>query len=152
MTEGFFRLPLDRVFTIRGHGTVVTGTARGAKVRTGQRLIVVPDGEAVRVRSIQLHNTTVESATAGQRVALNLSGAERFDLRRGMTLCDERIEGAATRIDTRLEIRPGAKRPLKNHQRVRFFLGTAETQARMIILGAGETIAPKRACAGATGP
>jgi len=142
--EGFFRLPLDRVFTIRGHGTVVTGTARGAKVRTGQRLLVVPGGEAVRVRSIQLHNTTVESAAAGQRVALNLSGAERFDLRRGMTLCDERIGGAAARIDANVEIRPGAKRAIKNHQRVRFFLGTAETQARVIVLEAGETIAPKQ--------
>jgi selenocysteine-specific elongation factor len=142
--EGFFRLPLDRAFTVKGHGTVVTGTARGAEVRIGQRLTVVPGGEIVRVRSIQVHNSAVAGAGAGQRVALNLSGAERLELRRGMTLCDERIEGAATRIDVRLEIRAAAKRPVKNHQQVRLFLATAETPARVIVMGAGGEIAPKQ--------
>jgi selenocysteine-specific elongation factor len=141
--ESFFRLPLDRVFTIKGHGTVVTGTARGAEVRAGQNLVVVPGGQLVRVRSIQVHNAAVESALAGQRVALNLGGAERLDLRRGVTLCDERIGRASARIDVRLEIRPAAKRPLKNHQRVRFFLGTAEVRARVAVLDESAQIAPK---------
>jgi selenocysteine-specific elongation factor len=141
--EGFFQLPIDRVFTIKGHGTVVTGTARGSNISLGDRLIVVPGGDVVRVRSIQVHNSPVESAGGGQRVAINLSGAERLDLRRGMTLCDERIDHATTRIDARLEIRPGAKRPIKNHQRVRLFLGTSETQARVVVMEGGE-IAPKQ--------
>ena len=139
---GLFRLPLDRVFTIKGHGVVVTGTAIGAEVAIGQRLRVLPGGDEVRVRSLQVHNEPVERAGLGQRVAINLSGAERLELRRGMVICDERIDQAASRFDARLEIRPAAKRALKNHQRVRLFLGTAETQARVIVLEGGE-IAPK---------
>ena len=141
--EGFFRLPIDRVFTMKGHGTVVTGTASGSKVGVSDRLVIIPGGDAVRVRSIQVHNSAVESASAGQRVALNLSGAERLELRRGMTLCDERIDRAATRVDARLEIRPSAKRPVKNHQRVRVFLATVETQARVAMIEGAE-IAPKQ--------
>jgi selenocysteine-specific elongation factor len=140
---GLFRLPLDRVFTIKGHGIVVTGTATGAEVAIGQRLRVLPGGAEVRVRSLQVHNEPVERAGLGQRVAINLSGAERLDLQRGMVLCDERMDRATARFDARLEIRPAAKRALKNQQRVRLFLGAAETQARVIVLEEPGTIAPK---------
>jgi selenocysteine-specific elongation factor len=139
---GIFRLPLDRVFTIKGHGVVVTGTAIGAEVGVGQCLRLLPGGEEVRVRSLQVHNEPVERAGLGQRVAINLSGADRLELRRGMVLCDERLNHATSRFDARLEIRPSAKRALKNHQRVRLFLGSAETQARVIMLE-GSEIAPK---------
>ncbi|HEX4209908.1 MAG TPA: selenocysteine-specific translation elongation factor [Candidatus Binataceae bacterium] len=139
---GLFRLPLDRVFTIKGHGIVVTGTAIGAEVAVGQRLRLLPGGDEVRVRSLQVHNEPVERAGLGQRVAINLSGAERIEVQRGMVLCDERLDQATARFDARLEIRPAAKRPLTNHQHVRLFLGTAETQARVIVLEGGE-IAPK---------
>ena len=140
---GLFRLPIDRVFTIKGHGVVVTGTAIGAEVTLGQRLRLLPGGAEVRVRSLQVHNEPVDRAGLGQRVAINLSGTERLELRRGIVLCDERLDQPTTRFDARLELRPGAKRPLKNHQRVRLFLGTAETQARVIILE-GDEIDPKR--------
>ena len=88
---GLFRLPLDRAFVIKGHGTVVTGTAMGAEVRVGQKLRVLPGGAEVRVRSIQVHGETVEHAGLCQRVALNLSGAERIDLKRGDVLADDRL-------------------------------------------------------------
>jgi selenocysteine-specific elongation factor len=140
---GLFRLPLDRVFIIKGHGLVVTGTAIGAEVAIGQRLRVLPGGAEVRVRSLQVHNEPVERAGLGQRVAINLSGAERLVLQRGMVLCDERMDRATARFDARLEIRPAAKRALKNQQRVRLFLGAAETQARVIVLEEPGTIAPK---------
>lgn len=141
---GLFRLPLDRAFVIKGHGTVVTGTAMGAEVRLGQKLRVLPGGAEVRVRSIQVHGETVERAGLCQRVALNLSGAERIDLKRGDVLADDRLELTTTRLDALLEIRPAAKRALKNNQRVRFFLGTAETIGRVIVMEEPGEIPPKR--------
>ena len=140
---GLFRLPLDRVFVIKGHGTVVTGTAMGASVRVGQRLRVLPADEEVRVRSIQVHGESAETAGLCQRVALNLTGAEKLELKRGNLLADERLRLVTTRIDARLEIRPAAKRALRNNQGVRFFIGTAETLARVIVLDEKGEIAPK---------
>ena len=142
---GLFRLPLDRVFVIKGHGTVVTGTAMGASVSVGQKLRVLPGDEEVRVRSIQVHGQSVEHAGLCQRVALNISGSERLELKRGDLLADERLRLVTSRLDARLEIRPTAKRPLKSNQRVRFYLGTAETLARVIVLDESGAIAPKKA-------
>jgi selenocysteine-specific elongation factor len=141
---GLFRLPLDRAFVIKGHGTVVTGTAMGAEIRLGQKLRVLPGGAEVRVRSIQVHGESVDHAGLCQRVALNLSGAERIDLKRGDVLADDRLNLTTTRLDATLEIRPAAKRPLKNHQRVRVFLATAESLGRVIVLEEPGEIAPKR--------
>ncbi|HJU12342.1 MAG TPA: selenocysteine-specific translation elongation factor [Candidatus Binataceae bacterium] len=141
---GLFRLPLDRVFVIKGHGTVVTGTAMGASVRIGQKLRVLPGDEEVRVRSIQVHGEPIENAGFCQRVALNLTGAEKLELKRGDLLADERLRLVTTRLDAKLEIRPAAKRALKNNQRVRFYIGTAETLARVIILDQTGDIAPKK--------
>jgi selenocysteine-specific elongation factor len=140
---GLFRLPLDRAFTIKGHGTVVTGTAIGADVRLGQTLRVLPNGGEVRVRSIQVHSEPVESAGLCQRVALNLSGAERLELKRGDVLADAKLDLTTIRLDARLEVRPAAKRPLRNNDRVRIFVGTSETIARAIVLGAAGEIPPK---------
>ncbi len=140
---GVFRLPLDRAFVIKGHGIVVTGTAMGAEVRVGQKLRVLPSGNEVRVRSIQVHSDSVESAGLCQRVALNLTGAEKLDLARGDVLADERLDSATVRFDASLEIRPAAKRALKNNTRVRLFIGTAETIARAIVLDDAGAIAPK---------
>jgi selenocysteine-specific elongation factor len=142
---GVFRLPLDRAFVIKGHGIVVTGTAMGAEVRVGQKLRVLPSGSEVRVRSIQVHSDSVESAGLCQRVALNLTGAEKLDLARGDVLADERLDSATARFDAWLEIRPGAKRALKNNTRVRLFIGTAETIARAIVMDEAGAIAPKAA-------
>ncbi|MGH8012743.1 MAG: selenocysteine-specific translation elongation factor [Candidatus Binataceae bacterium] len=141
---GLFRLPLDRAFVIKGHGTVVTGTAMGGGVRAGQKLRVLPGGEEVRVRSIQVHNEAVESAGRCQRVALNLTGAERLRLGRGVVLADDRLRFTTQRLDARIELRPAAKRPLRNNQRVRFFIGTAETIGRAIVLESSAQIAPKQ--------
>ncbi len=131
---GLFRLPLDRAFVIKGHGTVVTGTAMGAEVRVGQKLRVLPGGSEVRVRSIQVHSESVEHAGLCQRVALNLTGAERLELKRGDVLADERLDITTARLDAQLEIRPAARRPLKNNDRVRLFAGTAEMLGRAIVL------------------
>ena len=142
---GIFRLPLDRAFVIKGHGTVVTGTAMGAAVRVGQKLRVLPAGAEVRVRSVQVHSESVESAGLCQRVALNLTGAEKIDLARGDVLADERLDVATSRFDAWLEIRPAAKRALKSNTRVRLFIATNETLARAIVLEEAGAIAPKSA-------
>ncbi len=142
---GVFRLPLDRAFVIKGHGIVVTGTAMGAEVRVGDKLRVLPSVNEVRVRSIQVHSDSVESAGLCQRVALNLTGAEKLDLARGDVLADECVDSATARFDAWLEIRPAAKRALKNNTRVRLFIGTAETIARAIVLDDAGAIAPKAA-------
>jgi selenocysteine-specific elongation factor len=142
---GVFRLPLDRAFVIKGHGIVVTGTAMGAEVRVGDKLRVLPSGSEVRVRSIQVHSDSVESAGLCQRVALNLTGSEKLELKRGDVIADERVDAATARFDTWLEIRPAAKRALKNNTRVRLFIGTAETIARAIVLDEAGAIEPKSA-------
>ena len=142
---GVFRLPLDRAFVIKGHGIVVTGTAMGAEVRVGDKLRVLPSGNEVRVRSIQVHSDSVESAGLCQRVALNLTGAEKLGLARGDVLADERLDSATARFDAWMEIRPAAKRALKSNTRVRLFIGTAETIARAIVLDDAGAIAPKAA-------
>ncbi len=139
---GIFRLPLDRAFVVKGHGVVVTGTAMGASVTVGQKLRALPASEEVRVRSIQVHGQTVESAGFGQRVALNLTGAEKLELKRGDVLADERLQFTTRRLDATVEIRPAAKRPLKNNERVRFFIGARETMGRAIVLGESGSIAP----------
>ena len=142
---GVFRLPLDRAFVIKGHGTVVTGTAMGAEVKVGEKLRVLPAGDEVRVRSIQVHSESVESAGLCQRVALNLTGAEKIDLARGDVLADERLDFATSRFDAWLEIRPTTKRALKSNSRVRLFVATTETIARAIVLDEAQAIAPKSA-------
>jgi selenocysteine-specific elongation factor len=140
---GIFRLPLDRAFIIKGHGTVVTGTAMGATVTVGQKLRVLPAGDEVRVRSIQVHGESVERAGLCQRVALNLTGTEKIELKRGDVIAEDRLAITTTRFDAMLEIRPSAKRPLKTNERLRVFIGTAETLARAIMLEEAGAIAPK---------
>src|SRR5581483_6185233 len=114
---GLFRLPVDRAFVMKGHGTVVTGTALGAQVRVGQKLRVQPGGGEVRVRAIQVHGQPVEQAGLCQRVALNLAGAEKIELQRGSWLADEALDFDTLRLDARLEIRPTAPAPLANNTR-----------------------------------
>jgi selenocysteine-specific elongation factor len=133
-STGLFRLPVDRAFVIKGHGTVVTGTALGAEVRTGQKLRVLPGGGEVRVRGIQVHGESVETAGLCQRVALNLGGAERIEIERGSWLADARLDFDTTRIDVRLEIRPTARCALETNSRIRLFLGASESLGRAIVL------------------
>src|SRR5258708_22209430 len=117
----------------------------GATVKVGDKLRVLPSGHEVRVRSIQMHSEAVESAGQCQRVALNLTGAEKIDLARGDVLADERLDFATSRFDAWLEIRPSAKRALKSNTRVRLFVATAETIARAIVLDEAGIITPKSA-------
>ncbi len=141
--SGFFRLPVDRVFVLQGHGVIITGTALAGEVRTGDHVHAVPGGQKFRVRSIQVHGQSVQAAGWGQRVALNLTGQERGALERGHMICHEELTLVSTRFDAHLEVRPAAARGIKNHQRVRIHLGTAERMGKLVFLGDTERVEPK---------
>jgi selenocysteine-specific elongation factor len=140
--RGRFRLPIDRAFVVRGHGTVVTGTAIAGTVRDGDTVRLQPGGETVRVRGIEVHGAAVAEAGAGQRVALNLAGVERDELARGHVACDPRLARVTRRLDVHLEVRPAARRPLASHTRVRVHAGTAEVIAKVVVLE-GPALAPR---------
>jgi selenocysteine-specific elongation factor len=141
--QGYFRLPVDRVFVLQGHGVVVTGTALQGEVRVGDRVRRLPGGELFRIRSVQVHGQAVKSATGGQRVALNLTGQQRTVLERGDMLCDERLTATSSRFDASLEVPPAAG-DIRNHQRVRVHMGTAERFGKVVILGPHDSLAPGR--------
>jgi selenocysteine-specific elongation factor len=136
--DGPVRLPVDRAFTLRGIGTVVTGTLWSGEVRVGDRLAIAPDGPAARVRSVQVHDAPVEAAAAGQRVAVALTGVERRAVRRGQWLVDARAPGASYRLECRLVVPEPAGRPLRHGERVAVHHGTAESPARVVLRGAAE--------------
>lgn len=132
--DGITRLPIDRVFTIRGFGTVVTGTVWTGSLAVGDEVAVLPKGLYSRVRRLQVHNENVERAAAGQRAAVNLPGLETEQIERGDLLCFPDTLRVSTSLEATLALLPDAPRSLANRARVRFHLGTAEILARVIFL------------------
>ena len=132
---GRFRLPVDRAFFSAGHGLIITGTAISGEVRAGDKVRCLPDGELLRVRSVELHGAPVSAGSWGQRIALNLSGSNQVSITRGDVICDEAITLICGRFDAAIEVRPSAARGLKDHQQVRVHLGTAERMAKVVPLG-----------------
>ena len=128
---GATRLYVDRVFTLRGIGTVVTGTLWSGSVAEGDELRAEPAGEQVRVRSVQVHDEPVERADAGQRVALALPGIERASLRRGDALVEPGTYPVSYRVDVQLE----ELEPIGDHVRLHVHHGTAEIPARLVRIG-----------------
>ncbi len=140
---GCFRLPVDRAFVMHGHGIVVTGTATAGAIEVGAGVRMLPGGREARVRSVQVHGQTVERAAFGQRVALNLGGVERDEVRRGHIVCDPALERVTDRFDAAVELRPAARRPLPTHSAVRVYLGTAEVMGKIVWLDGRAALAPK---------
>ena len=137
------RLPIDRVFTMKGFGTVVTGTLISGAIRKEEELELFPSGKRVRVRGVQVHGSTAEQAMAGQRTALNLAGVATEDLARGMLLAPPATLRATTRVDVSLTLLPST-RPLRDCARVHFHCYTFETVAQVVLyekksVSAGET-------------
>ncbi len=130
------RLPVDRVFTIRGAGTVVTGTLWTGTLRLGDRVGLLPGGLEARVRSLQLHGKEVEEARAGARVAVGLTGPgiSHKSLRRGQTLVAGETWAPSRMLDVRLQVLPETGWAVEQGQRVRVHLGTAEVLARVVLL------------------
>ena len=132
---GAARLPVDRVFTVEGFGTVVTGTLWRGRVRTGDVLELQPLGREVRVRRVQVHGATVDEALAGQRTALALHGVERDEVSRGDWLVASDSLRPSRVLDVRFELLPDAGREWKPDTRVRFHVGASEIIGRLLLLG-----------------
>ncbi|MBX6377931.1 MAG: selenocysteine-specific translation elongation factor, partial [Clostridia bacterium] len=139
--SGYARLPVDRVFTAPGFGTVVTGTLLSGRVRGEDRLELLPAGRTVRVRQVQVHGQPVDAAVAGNRVALNLVGVERHEVARGDVLITPGALRAGDLLAVRVDVLARAPAPLRNEQRVRVHAGTAEVVARALVLD-GEAVEP----------
>lgn len=135
------RLAVDRVFSITGFGTVVTGTLLGGLLHVGDTVEILPQGMEARIRNIQVHGSKVETAEAGQRTAINLAGVEVEEIARGNVLAALGLLKPSHRLDIRLDLLAGAPKPLVNRARVRVHIGTAEILARVILLDR-EELAP----------
>jgi selenocysteine-specific elongation factor len=142
---GAFRLPIDRSFTLRGFGTILTGTLASGAIRVEDEVEVLPSGRRLRVRSVQVHGEKTACATAGQRTAVNLAGVEATELHRGMTLVPPGLFRTTSSVECRFELLPGAL-PLKHRAPVHFHSGTAETEAEVRLLDTLQPFQP-----GATG-
>ncbi len=141
--NGYFRLPVDRAFVLQGHGVVVTGTALSGEINNGDRVRCLPGDQSFRIRNLQVHNRSVDSARWGQRIALNLSGPEKASIGRGHVICHEKLTLTSNRFDALVEVRSGATKGIKNHQRLKIHLGTAERLGKLILLGSKEKVEPK---------
>jgi selenocysteine-specific elongation factor len=128
------RLPIDRAFSIRGFGTVVTGTLIAGEIAVGDELEIMPAGVKARVRNVQVHGQDLERALAGQRTAINLQGVDLDDAPRGSVLGPAARLRPTLMIDARLELLASAPRPLAQRARVRLHHGTSEVMARIVIL------------------
>ena len=136
-TTGVFRLPIDRVFTVKGFGTIVTGTVLGGEVALGDELHVIPSGLAARVRGIEVHGSAVERAQAGHRVALNVGGVAVSDLARGdMLVHPGRVAGSHI-LDVELRLLPGTA-PRAARSKVLVHHGTAQVLATVALVGRSE--------------
>jgi selenocysteine-specific elongation factor len=135
-----FRLPIDRVFTMKGFGTVVTGTLISGTVCKGQEVEVHPTGKRLRVRTVQVHGKSANEAIAGQRTALNVPGVETTELARGMMLTPPHMFAPVTRLGVQLDLLPSAK-PLRQYARIHLHAFTAETIAQVTLLN-GKQLLP----------
>ncbi len=132
--DGAARLPIDRAFTMKGFGTVVTGTLVSGAISVDDELVIEPGGLAVKVRGVQVHGRAADKAVAGQRTAINLGGVELSDVSRGETLLARGTLITSRRFDAEVDLLPSAK-PLRHGARVRIHNGTAEVLGRISIAG-----------------
>ncbi len=135
-----FRLPIDRVFTMKGFGTVITGTLISGQVKVGEPIMIYPSGITSKVRGIQVHNQSAEQAAAGMRTAINFQGLEKEAIRRGEVLSKPGNLVASYMVDVSLHYLTSNKKPLKNRTRVRFHTGTSEVLGNVILLDRKELL------------
>lgn len=135
---GQARLPIDRVFSMPGFGTVVTGTLWSGRLSLGEILELMPVQKPVKIRTLQVHNQKVPQSLAGQRVAVNLQGIEVGEIKRGYWLAGQGYLTPSYRVNARLRLLHSSARTLKNWNRVRFHLGTDEALGRVVLLDRDE--------------
>ncbi|NLD35655.1 MAG: selenocysteine-specific translation elongation factor [Desulfatiglans sp.] len=130
----FFRLPVDRVFTMKGFGTVVTGTTASGSISVGDEVTIYPQELTSRIRGIQVHNKDAENVSAGLRTAINIQGMEKAQIERGNILAAKDTLKPTFMIDVELDLLASSPRPLKNRAKARFHAGTAEIISTVILL------------------
>ena len=140
-SDGLFRLPIDRVFIMKGFGAVVTGTMVSGKLSLGETVEILPAGFEGKVRNLQVYNRPVEKAVAGERAAVNLQGIEASAIERGDVLVHPKTLTATRLLDVSLEYLPIAPRPLKHRTQQRFHMGADSTTASIFLLDR-EELAP----------
>ena len=136
------RLPIDRVFTIKGFGTVITGTLISGLIKSGEELELLPsDARISKVRGLQVHGKSTTEARAGERTAINLQGIDVAEVSRGQVLAPAGRLAASSMLDVNLQLLKTASKSLKSRARVRLHHGTSEVIARVILLGQSELLA-----------
>lgn len=133
-----FRLPIDRVFTMKGFGTVITGTLISGRVKVGDTIALYPSGITSKVRGIQVHNESVNEAGTGMRTAINFQGLEITSANRGDIVSLPHILQPSYMIDASIHFLDSNRKPLKNRTRVRFHSGTSEVLGKLILLESEE--------------
>ena len=139
-SDGLFRLPIDRVFVMKGFGTVVTGTMVSGSLSLGETVEILPTGIEGKVRNLHVYNRPVEKAVAGQRAAVNLQGIETSAVERGDVLVRTHTLTPTQLVDVYLEYLPSAQRPLKHRTKQRFHIGTILTTASIFLLDREELV------------
>lgn len=137
-STGLFRLPVDRVFTMKGFGTVITGTLISGKVNVGENIMIYPGGISSKVRGLQVHNDTVSEAEAGYRTAINFQGLGKTDVNRGDVVSTPGSMKPSFMIDVWLQYLPSNKKPIKNRTKIRFHTGTNEILGVLVLLESDE--------------
>jgi selenocysteine-specific elongation factor len=132
--SGLFRLPADRVFTMKGFGTVITGTLISGKISVGEPVMIYPSGIATKIRGLQVHDQSVDEASAGMRTAINFQGIEKASVNRGDVVARPDSLKTSYMLDVELNLLKSVEKPMKSRTRVRFHTGTAEIPCNLILL------------------
>ena len=132
--SSLFRLPVDRVFTMKGFGTVITGSLVSDRVQTGDTIMIYPSLITSKVRGIQVHSQSVNAAEAGQRTAINFQGLEKAAINRGEVLSFPSALKPSYMVDVKLQYLASNKKPIRNRTRIRFHTGTSEILGNLVLL------------------
>ena len=132
--SSFLRVPVDRIFSIPGRGTVITGSMLGGEIHVGDSVELLPGGRRLRVRGLQTHNRTAEDLVAGQRTAVNLAGLKKEEVHRGMEVAEAGYLTPSTYLDVRVRCLPGRPKGIPTFVRVRLALGTSDVLGRLVLL------------------
>ncbi|WP_027360570.1 selenocysteine-specific translation elongation factor [Desulforegula conservatrix] len=133
-SSGLFRIPVDRVFTMKGFGTVITGTLASGKISVGDTVMIYPKKTNTKIRGIQVHNSPVESARAGMRTAINFQGLDLDEVSRGDVIALPDTLKPSYLVDASFTYLKSNARALKNRSKIRFHAGTAELHGNLILL------------------
>jgi selenocysteine-specific elongation factor len=135
INQGRPRLPVDRIFSIAGFGTVVTGTLSDGNLTSGDEVEILPSGLRGRIRGLQTHKKKEETAVPGSRTAVNISGLDVHQIKRGELVAHPGQYHTSQRLDLSIRMLPGVSTPLRHHTEVKFYIGTSETVANVRLLG-----------------